>query len=298
MSWTGEDVMKLTDDRGETVYLKVYSPHSGTRGLLYESSPWHAVVLQNYSPTATVPCKVAVLSPALHLRIVDCQKSFSEEHKITSRTKEWGSTSSFKNGYTAVCITLHPANLVEYTIPSAERAIILFDHPVEDTDRNAYSKFPWERKPLCIQPATAHYNVWRKIQDISFHKHTRSLMDSRLVYLAFCASLLWKKYIGSEDVEQAKASLRLIQETASFEQELNSLADLSGTALDPKTSLETLNTLIQKRSTIEVDQPPTQRLLEYCRISGCNELLLWNGLSRARCKRGHTWSKADCSITT
>lgn len=64
----------------------------------------------------------------LHEDLADELSEFDFEHGLcnTAVMKTWGLTSSLMSSWIAACISLHPGDLLEYTIGSREKSIITF----------------------------------------------------------------------------------------------------------------------------------------------------------------------------
>ena len=296
ISWASENVLELTNDLGETLFMKVHDPYGYAQTSPSTFPRWHGEILSNYVRTLSVSPRWDTIPPILQRRILACEKRFREEHKVKPRTQIWGIASSFDNKYIALCITLQPGIMLEYTIPSAERAIVVFAYLVgNDSSKDADVRFPWEAKPPIKNRALTHSEIWTAVRERSIDNRPRNLIDRQLIYLAFCAGLLWKQYDSIEAVQKAKITLATIKgsEDTSFEAEFRCLDRLLDRSVNPQTPLQTLNELISERCTIEIDQPSMQRLLEYCQIPGCDALLLWNGPFQARCRTGHLWGKKN-----
>ena len=294
ISWASENVLELTNDLGETLFMKVHHPYGHAQRLYSSSSRWHAEILSDCVRTISKSPRQDTIPPVLQRRVLGCEKRFREEHKVKPRTKIWGMASSFGDKYIALCITLQPETMLEYTIHSAERATVVFSHLVDnESSEDADVYFPWEAKPPIKNRALTHPKVWRTVRERSIRNHPPGLIDRQLLYVAFCAGLLWKQYDTVEAVQEAKIALATIRgpENTSFDAEFRCLDRLLDKSMNSQTPLQTLNELISERCTIDIDQPSMQRLLEYCQIPGCDALLLWNGPFQARCRAGHLWGK-------
>ena len=279
--------------------MKVHNPYGHAQTSPSSSSRWHGEILSDYVRASSASPRQTTIPPILQKSVLACEKRFRKEYNVRPRTKSWGIASNFEGKYVALCITLQPGSALEYTIPSAERATVLFSHlPGNDTSEEANVRFPWEAKPPIKNRTLTHFEIWRAIQERSIHNHLRGLIDRQLLYLTFCAGLLWKQYDSIEAVQKAKVTLAILKdsEDTSFEAEFRCLDRLLDRSMNHQTPLQTLNELILERYTIEIDQPSTQRLLEYCQIPGCDALLLWNGPFQARCRTGHIWGEEHRSV--
>ena len=299
ISWASENVLELTNDLGETLFMKVHHSH-GHAQISPSSSPgWRGEILSDYVRTISASPRRDTIPPILQRRVLACEKRFREQHKVRPRTKIWGTASNFEEKYNALCVTIQPGSTLEYTIASAERSTVVFGHfPGNDTSENADVHFPWETKPPMKSRALTHSKIWTLIQERSILNNPRDQIDRQVLYLTFCAGLLWKQYDSIEAVQKAKVTLATIgsSEDTSFEAEFRCLDRLLDGSLNSQTPLQTLNALILERGTIEIDRPSMQRLLEYCQIPGCDAILLWNGPFQARCRSGHLWGRTVRSV--
>ncbi|MCJ1481992.1 hypothetical protein MMC06_002153 [Schaereria dolodes] len=143
--------------------------------------------------------------------MLKCKDRFAREHCLGEFTtlKTWGVASW--NGYIAALITLHPAKMVEYVIPSIEQSILIFTHVHLDDMANSDSKeqierFQWECPPEPKTSITASSNVLDFIlsRKVLPGQHF-SLVPRRIVYIA-SRLLAHLKGIEIEDRRDGPAS--------------------------------------------------------------------------------------------
>ena len=242
------------------------------------------------------PCK---LSSNLQMKMMECRQHFNSEHKLDKMAtmKTWG-LASFQ-GYIASCITLHPSNMIEYNIPTSERATILFSHtsmediPMEEvSDQNL--RFPWETAPQKKDLSEVYSATWNTVfAHVNRNKPPRNLGDCRIVYSSYCASQILQQY-ELEDLEAVRALLGdWVRSIARLDPEQGAiLGETIGIeSLNRQDFVDAANSIIVARSTMDVGTEPSQCFLEYCQIPDCSEPLLWtDNLYKACCSGGHVWS--------
>lgn len=245
------------------------------------------------------PCKG---SSNLQMKMSECRQHFMSEHKLDklATMKTWG-LASFRS-YIASCITLHPSNMIEYNIPTSEKASVVFsrasmeDVPMEQiNDQDLH--FPWETAPQVKRLSEVYSATWDTVfAHVNRKQPPKNLWNCRIVYSSYCASRIWRQY-EPEDLEAVRALLStwalsiarldpgqgaILNETIGIE------------SLDRQEFVEAANSIVRARGTVD-EGTRSQFLLECCQIPGCFEPLLWTeSIYKARCGEGHVWSR--CSL--
>ncbi|MCJ1249290.1 hypothetical protein MMC30_006513 [Trapelia coarctata] len=246
------------------------------------------------------PCKE---SSNLQMKLSECRQQFMSEHKLNKMAtmKTWG-LASFQS-YIASCITLHPSNMIEYNIPTSEKATIVFSHvSMEDVPMEQFNdqnlRFPWEMAPQIKHLSEVYSATWDTVfVHVNRKQPPKNFWNCRIVYSSYCASRIWRQY-EPEDLEAVRALLGTWARSIA-RLNLGQGAILDGTigieSLNRQEFVEAANSIIRARSTVDVGTS-SQFLLEYCQIAGCFEPLLWTeDLYKTRCDDGHVWNR--CALT-
>ena len=231
-----------------------------------------------------------------------CRARFATEHNLDKSTivKTWGLKTL--DGYIAACITVHPTEMVEYLIPSAERSIVVFSHvDLEDIITPRIAKelrpnFPWELS-LESHPSPG---VRGKTVDtilnsgLSPREHISNL-DCRMLCLSARASAsIW----DDNRTNRLERAIVVLQSTERLKnvklgQEIAFLTSLQQS--DDSRPPEILVT----RNKEAQESLLAMSLVEICEIPGCGEPLIWIDLTTTRCKRGHGWRESiSLALTT
>ena len=300
----------LKDDSGDEdlIILATHLSHVEIYSVNADSMPNNPM-----DGTALVPREEVEV---LRAEMARCRSRFAAQRKLTYETtvmKTWGLAKY--GGIVTACITMHPSDMVEYTIPSAEQATVLFsDQAIEPTS------FDWEKVRQGKPSTLAYQATW----DIIFGwpipiTPADDYLGRRMMYNHICASVLLHQEINSEDpMSRCNTALKdwwlmgMSQELMEIEGPLPPyMHDCLKLLLAPISELDTptfsqkltmLNNWVQQRSTAEEFLPQEQRLVETCSIAGCGSSLLWDSNLNARCAdgqlngtgRGHRWRRVFC----
>lgn len=248
------------------------------------------------------PCEQ---SSKLQMRMSECRQQFMLEHKIANMAtmKTWGLT--VFGSYIATCISIHPSNMIEYNIPTSERAIIVFSHASQEDASlervdDVNLRFPWEAESLIKDLSKVYAATWKTVLTrVNAQKPPRNLWNCRIVYSYYCASRIWRQY-HREDLESVRAMLGTWARSAA-RMDLAQGSILEETigidSLSREGFVEAANSIIRAKSTMDVGILSSQCLLEYCQISECFEPILWtDNLYKARCDAGHVWSQYSLEV--
>lgn len=249
------------------------------------------------------PCKQ---SSNLQLRLSECRQQYMSENKLDklATMKTWG-LAVFQSNI-ATCISMHPSNMIEYNIPTSERATVVFSHAsLEDclldrinNDRSL--RFPWEADPQTKDISKVYSGTWDTVFAVlSSKRPPKDLRNCRIVYSTYCASRIWRQY-EPDDLEFVKNILHAWVRSIT-EQDPEQGAILAETidieVLIPNEFVEAANSIISARSVVDTEASPSLRLLDRCEIFECSEPLLWTDhLYKARCGGGHLWSQFSPSV--
>lgn len=212
--------------------------------------------------------------------------------------KTWG-ISAFK-GYIAVLTTLHPGDMVEYTISSHERATILFSHISREDclvpcAESFEGGFPWQEQPNETPQTWAFLPALVTILNLAATRTIiRDCTSRKIVYSLFCASLLWytDENALAECAPDVQRVLSYLADSIGIvlSKERNALETLQSKRSDQRSTLAVVNSLFLSHGDTEIDKSPSRCLLNFCIIPSCGRIILWLGLQRARCTSGHVYS--------
>ncbi|KAL9577419.1 MAG: hypothetical protein Q9212_006375 [Teloschistes hypoglaucus] len=146
---------------------------------------WNVPTDHQNGNTITEPVRSALYDQTLVL-----QRDFDQHHDLggLAFSKTWGLASW--GSCVAACITFHPGDMVEYTMPSAERCHIVFMK--EDATGNAQesANFPWQE----ISATSVERSTQTVLQEILAKTDGRATaqtaLDQRILYNICCASLM------------------------------------------------------------------------------------------------------------
>ena len=220
----------------------------------------------------------------------DCRMRFDHKHDLggLSVMKTWGLASS--GGFVAACVTVHPGDMVEYTIQSVERSAIVFDE-IDNQER----RFPWES---ATEHAITEAETQARILDGIFAEENnqdgkrRSVLTNRIIYAAACASMQILDAGRFERLARAEKALRKLQSVTGFAFEaeiacIERLSAIKDSNLDKLTSEIRNSTQGILSREDHLDIPVGLRIHEMCSI--CGESIGWDSLDAAHCTRDHAF---------
>ncbi len=224
---------------------------------------------------------------ALHKQALQLRATYDRQNDYGGLTvvKSWG-LATYKE-YAAMCVTLHPGDMVDYLLASEERATILFstcDNTCLNTELEA---FVWERDSDSDETATAQ----RAILKVIFDNERQSRLDSaglgyRIIYAAACASMLLWDAESVQHLSLANTVLeRLEQKTGvDFGLEINACSHLLNS---PNIEMEEAAAVVAEAtgSRNREDLATAVEIFDVCSI--CAHAIKWQNLSEARCSQGH-----------
>lgn len=201
--------------------------------------------------------------------------------------KTWGLASL--GGYVAACVTVHPGDMVEYTIQSLERSTMVFG--VTD---NQQRRYPWER---VTKHAITEAEAQARILDTMFAEENdqdgkkRSVLTNRIIYAAACASMQVRDPVRFERLERAKKALGKLESMTGFAFG-SEIACIERLLTMEDADAETQASEIRKVTPhISGDRflntPAASRIHETCSI--CGESIVWDSFDTAGCAGGHSF---------
>ena len=175
----------------------------------HSSHDFLTVSLDETRPEYTTMPSQLTVTPFITAQMATEREKYGLHHNIGSQVilRKW-SLASF-NDLIAVCVTLHPAKMVDYTAPFEGNSIILFD--AGDGNGNAESIFPWQR-PAEVDVAKAQQSILDTILDQNLQRLlSLNHFDLRIIYTAFCGNLLLSDDKRLQRLQAATDILNLIE---------------------------------------------------------------------------------------
>ena len=219
------------------------------------------------------------------------EKSWVESSKgedVVAKT--WG-IAHFR-GLQAVCITLHPSKMFEYTAPGEDSAVVLFD---TGTDiESAEDQFPWQ-VPSEVDENRAH----RQILDSIFHfpqsnPFPLSNLDIKIIYGALYATMLISDLDRLRLIPAISQCLNLLEVRSGVDlgSEAAVINNLQVAVPTPKIVRQMAERRIQA---ILESGWPDMPLLDSCPIClsdyGLEAIIYFDSLKEAYCPQKHPFGK-------
>ena len=247
--------------------------------------------LDEVHPGETKVFSQLTVTPLIKAQIALEKAKFGREKNLGSHVmlKTWGLTSF--NSAVAICISLHPAKMVEYIAPSDGAATILFD--LGNDQDNAKSIFPWQH-PVKTDIAKARQAILDTTTDLNLPKYLAlDKLDLKIMYTAICGSLL----LGNDKRLQAAVDiLNLIERHASidvFEEHRALMSVKNYHRLSKLGLVDTIEKMINARRRVESSSDtPEKALLDLCPL--CPEVsraIPFNSFTDACCPQRHPFGK-------
>ena len=205
--------------------------------------------------------------------------------------KFWGS--AIYKDYAAICVTLHPGDLVEYLLPSEERATILFSVGGTDSLDMKLETFEWEIDPETGETESTH----RAILDLIFELERQSNIElgglsNMIIYGAACASmLLW----DSERLQRLSLALSVLERlerriNVTLGSEINACSHLlRASGIREEEAIVLVGEATAVRSNEDLNN--ASRVFGVCSI--CAHAVTWQSLFDATCIQGHYFSASS-----
>lgn len=220
---------------------------------------------------------------ALHTQALTLQKEFDRHHDLggLSFTKTWGLASW--GPYTASCITVHPGDMVEYSLISEQRCHILFVKEGISEDLEEDTIFPWQDLSSDIHRQTdaAVFDKVLSVLDKTATRHRTA--GTRIIYNVCCAAMT------CSDMQQWHLVERLLRYLStlngiSYEAELVLLHSIRDSQISTPECAEGLNDIARARIE-QHDYFMPNLLYNFCSI--CTQMIVWRSLNEAHCISGH-----------
>ena len=231
-------------------------------------------------------------------------QEFSEKNKLAAvDTRVWGLASY--GSHIAICVTFHPAHLIQYTTHSQAICHVLFSHsnlePGAEQRQTASiglsTSFPWMNESIGesyksrILPRDLVFPALLAKGDL-----TPDRMNYQLCFALLVSSLLMQETNATFNTHKEAVFNHFSkskQELPIFRDLRKRLRNQSGSnskGISPATLIETINQYIEERSLSESSAEASARYLEYCPLAGCGKQVFWSSSLGACCGDGHRQS--------
>ncbi|KAL8998580.1 MAG: hypothetical protein Q9169_002420 [Polycauliona sp. 2 TL-2023] len=228
---------------------------------------------------------------ALQVQISRLQNEFDRHHDLggLGYTKTWGLASW--GSYVASCITMHPGDMVEYTLTSEQRCRIVFSREDTSNDLEDDAIFPWQvpYKEMHQQAGPAVLDDILSVLTEIPRRHR--VAGRKTLYSICCAAMI------CPDVQNWSLVNRLLQDLSmsvgiSYDSELSLLQSLNASRMSMLERAKELNGILIARIE-QQDLGTLNFMFEYCSI--CEQLIVWRDLNEAYCVSGHQFAR--CGLT-
>lgn len=223
-------------------------------------------------------------------QLTDCLSRYDLKYDLggLAFAKVWGLVTL--GDYTAVCVTFHPGDMVEYTITSLERATIIFgrQEPLENRP-SQISHLPWAVGVLHPRDANVvHSEIVSSV--LEFTRKDLSKLCKRILYAAAYVGLLTFA-IDKSKVNLSEAAFRWLahHNEIDLSEELGLCTELqkNHTVDNDVNTGEAAKASISPRSKAILKSDLVQSVLEVCEI--CGEGIGWYSIREAQCAAGHSF---------
>ena len=220
---------------------------------------------------------------ALHTQASTLQKEFDRDHDLggLSVTKTWGLASW--GPYTASCITMHPSDMVEYSLISEQRCHILFVKEGASEDLEDDTIFPWQDSSSDVHPQTGSTVLEKVLSVLDKTASQHRAAGTRITYNVCCAAMTCSTIPQWHLVEGLLRYLSTLN-GISCEAELGLLHSIRDSQMSMSERIERMNDIARAR--MEQHEFFMPNLL-YNSCSICNQLIAWRSLDEAYCMSGH-----------
>ena len=221
-------------------------------------------------------------------QIADCLSKYDLRYDLggLAIAKVWGLATL--GDYTAVCVTFHPGDMVEYTITSIERATVIFGRQeVSEHGVSHISDLPWAVGESHPRDANTDYaEIVSSV--LGFNRESLHEVCQKILYAAACAGVLLST-LDKSIVPLSEAAFRWLahHNEAELSEELSLCQEIQKHhSLDPDVDTgATAKLSISARSKVMLESDQRQSILEQCEI--CGEGIGWYSFQEARCAAGH-----------
>ncbi|KAL8671704.1 MAG: hypothetical protein Q9168_003804 [Polycauliona sp. 1 TL-2023] len=229
---------------------------------------------------------------ALHVQASRLQNDFDRHHDLggLSITKTWGLASW--GPYVASCITMHPGDMIEYTLVSEHRCHILFSQEDIGHDLEDDAIFPWQVSSKQIHQQTGSAVLEKILSALGELPPSQMVAGRKTLYNICCAAIICPDVRNWALVDRLLLQLS-VSDGISYDSELDVLQGFNASRMSMLERAEELNRIVS--ANLEQQDPAIRDpRFEFCSI--CERLIVWQDLNQACCLSGHQFAR--CSLTS
>ena len=224
---------------------------------------------------------------ALHRKAHRLRAKYDRQNDYGGLTtiKFWG-LATYEN-YAAICVTLHPGDMVDYLLASEERATILFG--VLGTERldAELETFKWERDSNTGDTTNTQRAILQTVFDLERQsKRESGGLSNRIVYAAACSSMLLWDNERTQRLSLALDVLDRLERKGDIDlgSEISACSQLLRTPnIEMEEAIAILEEATGARSREDLNN--AVKVSSVCSICAC--AIHWRSLLEAACSQGH-----------
>ena len=230
----------------------------------------------------------STLSASIEVQVQEQKRIYGTEHRlglhVLSRT--WG-FASFQ-GLSAICITLHPSQSIEYSTATEEFAKVIFD-----SARPKQHKFPWQNSTEADGSMGRQTILSTTLNVTTLKTYDLSSLDLKIIYSAICASMLAEGLQQPRNIQLLSSIVELLEINTGqdFEAENTMLKSINAISDDAQNQIvDVVRRTTELRGRASSLHSSTTQLLDYCPI--CTEVdepkaICFENLTEAYCPKMH-----------
>ena len=236
-----------------------------------------------------------ITQSTLHKQALQLRAKYDGQNNYggLSFIKSWGLATYEK--YLAICISIHPGDMVDHVLASEERAMILFSIIGTDRLKKELETFSWEIDSSPSQSLSVQSTIIEAVFDLERQgKVGTGALSNGIIYAVACASMLLWDAERVRRLSLAKELLeRLGQRTdTDFSPEINACLYMLGA---PGINIAEVAAILGEATGVRSreDITTTGKLFDFCSI--CAHPINWQSLSDATCSGGHHFGACAAS---
>ena len=247
-------------------------------------------------PKSGLDCKSIPYS-TFSKRIVQTRNRLDQHNELggLSILKTWGLASL--NGFVAACVTIHPGDMAEYSMPSQQRSTIVFSTDVRNGSDSKDELFPWYSM---IEPRSVHEVQKAIVASILESEYQDNQLldefDIKILYAATMVYMLLLDDILPKDLLKTVAAFRHLEQAAKVDlsSEIECAQGISTGDLNINTAKAQMREVTASRSTALDSVKAARGLLDLCPF--CGRTIFWESLTEASCFSGHRFSELSFAL--
>ncbi|KAL8914131.1 MAG: hypothetical protein Q9172_007150 [Xanthocarpia lactea] len=191
---------------------------------------------------------------ALNYQASTMQKDFDQHHDLggLSHTKTWGLASW--GPYVGACITMHPGDMIEYSIISEQRCHVLFSHANASNGLEDDAIFPWQDLSRTMHQDTSPVVLEKILIEVSDMAVPPSAAGTKIPYNICCAAMVCSDTNKWHLIEKILGDLSVL-DGINLGPELELLVNISASQVTVLERIEQLNVIASARA--EAEDPST-----------------------------------------